>query len=100
MASFFQHYEDFFIPKNVRETPGYDMSAAKGLIYFSLIGFLIGVYSDIKWAKLGVDALVITATLMNIALFTASFLVRLKFNPHLVANLTCLGVTIHLLNLV
>jgi len=100
MASFFQHYENFFIPQGVREIPGYDMSAAKGLIYFSLIGFLIGVYSDIKWAKLGVDALVITATLMNIALFTAAFLVRLKINPHLVANLTCLGVTIHLLNLV
>jgi methyl-accepting chemotaxis protein len=100
MASFFQHYEDFFIPKEVREAPGYDMSAAKGLVYFSLIGFLIGIYSDIKWAKLGVDSLVITASIMNVALFTASFLVRAKMDPHKIANLTTLGVTIHLLNLV
>jgi hypothetical protein len=100
MANFFQVYEDFFIPKEAREMPGYDLSAAKGLIYFSLIGFLIGIYSDIKWAKLGVDSLVITASLMNLSLFIASFLVRARMNPHLVGNLTSFGVTIHLLNLV
>jgi len=100
MGSFFRYYQDFFIPEDVKDIPGYDYSAARGLVFFSLIGFLIGVYSDIKWAKLGVDSLVMSASAMSIILFASSFLIKARMNPHMVANFTCLGVTIHLLNLV
>lgn len=100
MAGILQAYEDFFIPKEIKHSPDYDLSSAKGLIFFSLIGFIIGVYSEVKWSKLGVDSLVISSTFMNIALFVSAFMIKQKLNPHLVSNLTILGVSIHLLNLV
>lgn len=100
MAGILQAYEDFFIPQDIRKSPNYDLSSAKGLIFFSLIGFLIGVYSEVKWSKLGVDSLVISSTCMNIALFVSTFMIKQRMNPHFVSNLTILGVSIHLLNLV
>ena len=100
MASFFQMYENLVIPNKSDRPENYDVSAAKGLIYFVFIGFLIGFYSDIKWAKLGVDSLVTSATFMNVMLIVTLLLVRKGVTPNIVANITTLGVSVHLINLV
>jgi methyl-accepting chemotaxis protein len=98
MANPMTLYVDFFSPEKDDESS--TSSPSRGVLYFSLLGLIIGIYSDIKWAKLGVDALVISATLMNIALFTGAWMIKGKINPSLTANLMVLGVSIHLINLV
>ncbi len=69
------------------------------LVFFLFFAFLVGVYSLIKWSKLGNSALVYSSVILLLILAISFVLIKTNQNAVVTANLAILGMTIHSFNI-
>ena len=92
-------YVDYFSPQ-VNGLDKVHQMRIRALLYFSLLGLVVGFYSMFKWLSHHSPILVTTSTILIIFFLSGIVLLKKGFPYLLAANIALVGITIHSHNIV
>ncbi|MDN3648219.1 methyl-accepting chemotaxis protein [Reinekea marina] len=92
-------YIRFFTPVEQRNSEdGHIVNTL--LLFYCFCGWIIGLYSFLKWGKIGVSGLVVTSIATLIGALVASVMVKMRINAQFAIHALVGGVSIHVFNLI
>ena len=92
-------YLRFFTPKGI-ETFKTDRVRENTILFCSFLGIFIALYSYLKWGRLGIESLVITAIVIGVTSVLSAVLVKLNVSANWAMQVFFAGIFIHSLNMI